>query len=67
VILTKASAILSVANFMMKPGLSGQSQCVDSMATGIRLSRLPLRAVHDQNNTTIIITSKSSKPGHRGP
>ncbi|KAJ5830635.1 uncharacterized protein N7525_008888 [Penicillium rubens] len=55
VTVTKASSILFVAGFMMKPALLAQFQCVDSMATGIRLPRLLVRAVHN-HSTTITIT-----------
>ncbi|KAJ6146219.1 hypothetical protein N7497_008201 [Penicillium chrysogenum] len=55
VALTKASSILFVAGFMMKPALLGEFQCVDSMATDLRLPRLLGRAVHN-HSTTITIT-----------
>lgn len=64
-ILTKASVVSFGANFMAKPGLLGKFQCVDFMATGIRLPRLSVNEVHNRNNTTIITTSKSGKLGHR--
>jgi hypothetical protein len=60
VIITKVSAILFVANFMMKPGFLGLFQWVDSMAADVRLPGLPVRAVHNYNNTPITTVTTSN-------